>query len=204
MRQGVDVWTCLPRRLPIQQNLNSSQLSAALQQVQQLQQDQLRMWEDFKAQAQELQQLLSDKQAMAADRDAARAELANMHELLQQQKQLQEAYAAQQRALLELQQQQMQPHQPYAGLQTNVLQAGDDGGWEAENCLDDGFVVETQMVSKPHQQTAPGPYWVRTEFTHVTGCMLASHEACGNTASLTGCMRTVTNLHCRIRSCMLS
>lgn len=103
------------------------------------------MWEDFKAQAQELQQLLSDKQAMAADCDAARAELANMQELLQQQKQLQEAYAAQQQVLLGLQQQQMQPHQPHAGLQSGVQQAG-DGGWEAEDCLDDGFVVETQMV----------------------------------------------------------
>lgn len=142
--------TCLSCRvtgLPqIHQSLNISQLSAELQQVQQLQQDQLRLWEDFKAQAQELQQLLSDKQAMAADRDAARAELANMQELLQQQKQLQEAYAVQQHALLELQKQQMQPHQPYAGLQAGLRQTMDQGGWEAEDCLDDAFVVETQMV----------------------------------------------------------
>jgi hypothetical protein len=65
--------------------------------------------------------------------------------------------------------------------------------------LDDAFVVESQMVSmsrhsKTRQQPAPGPCWGRTECTRVMCCVLALHEACSNTASLTGCMRTATKL----------
>jgi hypothetical protein len=126
------------------QSLNSNQLSAALQQVQQLQQEQLRMWDDFKRQAQELQQMLTDKQAVAADRDAARAELGRVQELLQQQQQLQEAYAGQQQLLLDLQQQQSggmrSSHRPDQGCTL-----------EMQDSLD-AFVVETQMVSCASRQ----------------------------------------------------
>lgn len=121
-------------------SLNSNQLSAALQQLQQLQQEQLRMWDDFKRQAQELQQMLTDKQAVAADRDAARAELGRVQELLLQQKQLQEAYAGQQQLLLDLQQQQQQ-----GGAMRSSQQADQGIVWDMQDCLD-AFVVEMQMV----------------------------------------------------------
>lgn len=140
---------CLCCRLPaapslphVGQSMNSHQLAAALQQVQQLQQEQLRMWDDFKQQARELQQLLTDKQAVAADRDAARAELGRVQELLQQQKQLQEAYAGQQQALLDLQQQQ----QFGDGRSSNQYDQGCSWDSPLQDCLD-AFVVETQMVS---------------------------------------------------------
>lgn len=124
-------------------SLSSHQLSAALQQVQELQQEQLRMWGDFRHQAAELQQLLTDKQAMAADRDAARTELARVQDLLLQQKQLQDVYAGQQQVLLDLQQRQQQ-QQPYYAAVHSSQRASD----QAEDCLD-AFVVETQLVRGP-------------------------------------------------------
>lgn len=123
-------------------SLSSHQLSAALQQVQELQQEQLRMWGDFRCQAAELQQLLTDKQAVAADRDAARTELVRVQDLLLQQKQLQDVYAGQQQVLLDLQQrQQQQQQQPYYA----AVHGSQRGSNQSEDCLD-AFVVETQLV----------------------------------------------------------
>lgn len=134
------------------QNLGGQQLTAALQQVQHLQQEQLRMWADFKRQAQEMQQLLNDKQGVATDRDAARAELLRLQELLQQQKHLQQAYAGKQQELLELEQQQQYLPVSAAG-QAGVhaqqhqqqRQHSVEGLWDGQDCLD-AFVVKTQLV----------------------------------------------------------
>jgi hypothetical protein len=134
------------------QHLGGQQLTAALQQVQHLQQEQLRMWEDFKRQAQEMQQLLNDKQGVATDRDAARAELLRLQELLQQQKHLQQAYVGKQQELLELEQQQQYLPVSTAGhfggnaqQHQQQRQHSVDGLWGGQDCLD-AFVVETQLV----------------------------------------------------------
>lgn len=124
-------------------SLSSHQLAAALQQMQELQQEQLRMWGYFRCQAAELQQLLTGKQAVAADRDAARTELVRVQDLLLQQKQLQDVYAGQQQVLLDLQQrqQQQQQQQPYYA----AVHGSQRGSDQSEDCLD-AFVVETQLV----------------------------------------------------------
>jgi hypothetical protein len=138
------------QQLSQSQTLGGQQLAAALQQVQHLQQEQLRMWADFKKQALEMQQLLNDKQGVATDRDAARAELLRLQELLRQQKHLQQAYAGKQQELLELEQQQRQLSVSTAGQaggteHQHQRQHSDDGLWGGQDCLD-AFVVETQLV----------------------------------------------------------
>ena len=153
--------------LPLVSNsLSTQQLATALQQVQQLQHDQLRMWEDFKQQANELQQLLADKQSLAADRDAAHAELGRVQELLQQQQQLQEAYAQQQQALLELQQRQQQQYVP--------MQSDQQACCDQTDCLD-AFVVETQLVRGP--VAVSGPVAVPQAWHHWKGVLMV-HKPC--------------------------
>lgn len=129
---------------PVNHPGSQQQLTAALQQVQQLQADQAAMWTQSKQQAQALEQALADRHAAAAEREAAWAQLDRVQQLVQQQTaglgQQQQQQLVQQRSWVQRESQHHQQQQ-----QLECVDEQQQQQVEASDALD-AFVVETHMV----------------------------------------------------------